>query len=204
MAANRHSPARALLLLATILSPLLLAAEARAQLAPGGEHLLRVGFAGGVVVPTSDARNALKNGVQGQGFVLLNLLPGLPLRFNLGYQKFNLKDALTAGGAVDGDTRILSGVAGAQLNLLRGPLRPYITAGLGGFNVQQTLTSTASPASVSNSQFKFGVDGGAGIALNIGRIAAFVEGKVQNIYTDQGAINVKSIQAVPVSFGIIF
>jgi len=210
MAATRRPLARTLLSLAAILPPLLVAgAPARAQLAPGGEHLLRIGFAGGVVVPTSDARNALKNGIQGQGFLLVNLLPGFPLRFNLGYQKFDLKSALAASGlptgtTSSGTTNILSGVAGAQINLLSGPLRPYITAGVGGFNVSQSLNSAASTGSASTSQFKFGVDGGAGIALNIGRIAAFVEGRVQNIYTDQGAINLKSIQAVPVSFGIIF
>ena len=59
------------------------------------QHLVRVGFAGGVVVPTADARNALKNGVQGQGFLLLNLA-GFPLRLNLGYQHFDLAQALAS------------------------------------------------------------------------------------------------------------
>jgi hypothetical protein len=171
------------------------------------QHLLRIGFAGGVVVPTADARNALKNGVQGQGFLLVNLF-GFPLRLNLGYQHFDLAQALTAAqtgtssGAQSGTSSILGGVAGTQINLLPGPVRPYILAGLGGFNVNNMLNSAS--GSTSSSQFNFGIDGGAGLAVSLGRLSAFVEGRVQNVYTNKGVINARSIQSVPVSFGILF
>jgi hypothetical protein len=65
------------------------------------------------------------------------------------------------------------------------------------------LTST-SGLSTSTSQFSFGLDGGAGLAVSIGRLSAFVEGRVQNVYTQKGMTNLKSIQSVPVSFGILF
>ena len=166
------------------------------------QHLVRVGFAGGVVVPTADARNALKNGVQGQGFLLLNLA-GFPLRLNLGYQHFDLAQALASSQSTSGSSNILGGVAGTQIDLLRGPVRPYLLAGVGGFNVTNMLTAS-SGASTSRSQFNFGVDGGAGLAVVLGRLSAFVEGRVQNVYTQHGAIDLKSIQSVPVSFGILF
>lgn len=166
------------------------------------QHLVRVGFAGGVVVPTADARNALKNGVQGQGFLLLNLA-GFPLRLNLGYQHFDLAQALASSQNASGSSSILGGVAGTQIDLLRGPVRPYLLAGIGGFNVTNMLTAS-SGASTSRSQFNFGVDGGAGISVALGRLSAFVEGRVQNVYTQHGAIDLKSIQSVPVSFGILF
>ena len=54
------------------------------------------------------------------------------------------------------------------------------------------------------SQLKFGIDGGAGLALKIGRLYAFIEGHLQNVYTQRGLIDAKSIQAVPVSFGVLF
>jgi len=167
------------------------------------QHLVRIGFAGGVVVPTADARNALKNGVQGQGFLLFNL-GGFPLRLNLGYQHFSLADALKSAqsGTTDGSSSILGGVAGTQINLLPGPVRPYILAGVGGFNVTNMLT--ANGQSTSTSQFNFGLDGGAGLAISIGRLSAFVEGRVQNVYTQHGMTDLKSIQSVPVSFGIMF
>lgn len=172
------------------------------------QHMVRIGLAGGVVVPVSDAKNALKTGVHAQGFALLNLLPSIPLRLNLGYQKLDLKTVLGSAQQTaipSGTTDILSGVAGTQIELLHGPLRPYIVAGVGGFNVKNSINPTSgTTTSVSNSQFKFGVDGGAGIALGVGRLSAFVEGKVQNIYTEKGAINLKNIQTVPVSFGIMF
>lgn len=175
------------------------------QLSDDGVHLVRIGAAGGLVVPTSNTRAALKQGVQAQGFVLVNLLPGMPLRFNLGYQKFDLKQALTTttSPAVPGNTQIISGIAGIQRDLLHGPVRPYVTAGVGGFDVRSMMTATA-VATTSTSQLKFGIDGGAGLALKIGRLDAFIEGHLQNVYTERGLIDAKSIQAVPVSFGVLF
>ncbi len=174
------------------------------QLTDDGTHLVRIGAAGGLVVPTSNTRAALKQGVQAQGFLLVNLLPGMPLRFNLGYQKFDLKQALTSATSPDaGSTEIVSGVAGVQRDLLHGPVRPYVTVGLGGFDVRSLMTATAG-ATPSTSQLKFGIDGGAGLALKIGRLDAFIEGHLQNVYTDRGLIDTKSIQAVPVSFGVLF
>ncbi len=193
---------------ATALALLSVTGRAQAQrLADTGEHLIRIGAAGGVVVPTSDTRAALKQGIHAQGFVLVNLRPGMPLRLNLGYQKFDLKRALTAAtsptAAPDsGSTEILAGVAGTQLDLLHGPVRPYLILGLGGFDVRNIVTAAASSSSVS--QLKFGIDGGAGVALRIGRLDAFIEGHIQNVYTQRGLIDARSIQAVPVSFGVLF
>lgn len=184
--------------------------SAAAQLgmdAPGSadQHLVRIGFAGGVVVPTADARNALKNGVQGQGFLLINL-GGFPLRLNLGYQHFNLAQSLASSqtGTVNGTSSIVGGGAGTEIDLLHGPVRPYLLAGLGGFNVNSIANSASGSTSTSMSQFSFGIDGGAGLAVRLGRLSAFVEGRVQNVYSNKGVINARSIQSVPVSFGILF
>ncbi len=193
---------------ATALALLSVTGTAQAQrLADAGEHLIRIGAAGGVVVPTSDTRSALKQGIHAQGFVLVNLRPGMPLRLNLGYQKFDLKRALQAATSPtatpdSGSTEILAGVAGTQLDLLHGPVRPYLILGLGGFDVRNIVTAAASSSSVS--QLKFGIDGGAGVALRIGRLDAFIEGHIQNVYTQRGLIDARSIQAVPVSFGVLF
>ena len=84
-----------------------------------------------------------------------------------------------------------------------GPIRPYVTAGLGAFRISddlQNASSTAPPTSA----IKFGIDGGAGVRIKFGRLEAFVEGKVQNVYTDQGAINTKTITSIPVTFGVLF
>lgn len=183
-------------------------ANAQQQLQDDGQHVIRIGAAGGVVVPTSNTRAALRQGVQAQAFLLVNVLGGLPLRFNLGYQKFGLKQALAGSippSTTDpGSTQILAGVAGTQIDLMHGPVRPYITLGLGGFNIRSLTSAAAGSTSTSESQLDFGIDGGAGLSLRLGRLNAFLEGHVQNVYSGRGLIDAKSIQAVPVSFGVLF
>jgi len=180
------------------------------------EHAIRIGLGGGMSVPVSHAGDELKTGVHGQGFLLMNLgrllhLGALPtVRLNFGYQQFNYKDEFT--GAQSGssaalqnaESKILSGVAGFQINLLHGPVRPYLLAGLGAYRIQNSVDSTGTSTDASTSSTKFGVDGGAGLAFTLGRIDAYVEGKVQNVYSDQGLIDTKSIRVIPVSFGIVF
>lgn len=161
-------------------------------------HRIRLGVAGGVDVPTSRAGDVFKSGLHGQGFLLVNLgfLPSL--RFNVGYSRFDYKaDASQAlpGGAT---SRILSGVVGLKMDLLHGPVRPYVLAGLGAFNLE------SSSDAASSSSTKFGIDGGAGLSFKLGRIDGFIEGRIQNVYTDKGMIDTKSIKTIPVTFGIIF
>jgi len=165
--------------------------------------MVRIGFGGGMSVPTSHAADALKTGVNGQGYLLVNLA-GIPLRFNLGYQKFDFKEALLAtSGATSGSSQQLSGVAGLSVNLLSlGPIRPYVTAGVGAFNLKDELETVSGTTSTTNTHF--GVDGGAGLRLKLGRVEAFAEGRVQNVYTDKGVIDTKSITSIPVTFGILF
>jgi hypothetical protein len=46
---------------------------------------------------------------------------------------------------------------------------------------------------------------GAGLGLRLGRVTAYAEGKVQNVYSNQGVIkSAKQINAVPVSVGLLF
>jgi opacity protein-like surface antigen len=181
------------------------------------EHAVRIGLGGGMSVPVNEAGDALKTGLHGQGFLLVNfgrllhfgMLP--TLRFNLGYQQFSYKDAVTGGqgstttALENAESQILSGVAGLQISLLHGPVRPYLLAGVGAYRIQNSVDSAGSGIATSTtSSIKLGIDGGAGLALRLGRIDAFVEGKVQNVYSDQGLIDTKSIRVIPISFGIVF
>lgn len=166
-------------------------------------RMVRAGFGGGVSVPINDAKDALKNGINGQGYVLFRLPGGLPaFGVNLSYQKFDFKDVALLPGQT-GDSQVLGGTGGFSLSLLRsGPVRPYITAGLGAVNVR-TAIETASSSSKASAT-KFGVDGGTGLALKLGRIDGFIEARIQNVYTDEGVIDTKSVQFVPVTFGLVF
>jgi hypothetical protein len=199
---------------------LLFAAAAHAQslsTAPSASRSpIRVGFAGGVVVPRTGASLAtLKTGVHGQGFVLLQL-PGLPaLRFNGDYSHMQFDRSsltgipTTSGGATttpDAARTVLDGVASFQVDLLHGPVRPYVLAGVGAFNVKDVVDAASSASGASSfSATNFGIDGGAGLAIKIGRLDAFLETRLQNVYTKQrGLVDTKSIQSFPVSFGITF
>lgn len=185
---------------------------------PGGQqsqssdyHILRIGFGGGMIVPTQHSADALKTGVNGEGFLLIDLRFLPPIRLNLGYQKFDYKQ-LVAGQSQSqsqsqGATNILSGVGGLSITIIPfGPLRPYVTAGVGAFHISDdALAATAASGTAPpTSSIKFGIDGGAGLRLRLGRLEAFVEGKVQNVYTDQGVISRKNITSIPVAFGILY
>jgi len=163
----------------------------------------QIGFGGGVSVPVSDAKDALKTGWHGTGILRLNM-PGLPvdLRGAFSYSRFKL-DPASAGA--DGTGRLLSGLANVSYSLpFPGPLKPYITAGLGAFNLKASPDSPG--ATSTGSTTKFGIDGGVGVQFGLMGVHGFIEGKMQNIYTDQGFSSAvtKDIntQIIPVTFGI--
>jgi hypothetical protein len=92
-----------------------------------------------------------------------------------------------------------------------GPLRPYVTAGLGAFSITDAIESLGTPTAEVSTQTlgsttttRFGIDGGAGLALKLGRLEGFIEARLQNVYTEAGAIDTRSIRSVPVTFGILF
>jgi hypothetical protein len=173
----------------------LFASSARAQ---RHQSILSIGFGGGAIVPVGKAKDDFKSGYTGQGFLLVHLGPLPALRFNLSFQRFDYKNVL---GLPSSHANVLAGTGGLQISLLPGPVRPYITAGLGAFDVRNVADSTTG---TTTSKVHFGIDGGAGLAISIGRVSAFTEGRVQNIYTnDTGVINRKSITQVPITFGIL-
>ena len=162
----------------------------------------QIGFGGGMSVPVSDAKDAFKNGFHGKAMVQWEA-PVLPvaLRGSVGYSQMDIKSLAGA----DNKAKILSGLANVSYGFPVGPVKPYIIAGVGAFNIKTEVAGTSSP-----SETKFGIDGGAGLQFKLGGIAGFVEGKVENIFTDQGLSSaVGSAQEfktliIPVTFGIFF
>ena len=172
------------------------------------ERRVQIGLGGGAVIPRTNARyQDVLTGAAGQAYLLLRLAPGFPA-FRLGADFSRMKFGEARSGFAQqtlGSTRTqLGGIASLRFDLLPGPVRPYVLAGVGAFNIRDALAKGA----VSDSTFtttKIGVDGGAGLSFRMGRIAGFVETRITNVYTkDQGLINTKSIQAFPVTFGLIF
>ncbi len=186
-----------------LLSLLLIAASVASAFAKP----IEIGFGGGATVPVGHTKDAFKTGWHGTGIINLNV-PMLPvgLSGSFTYHHFSLEQP-SAGLGSGGSGRILAGMANATIGLpIPGPIKPYITAGIGEFNIKADPDSTG--GAVTKSTTKFGINGGAGLRISIPGtgIHAFVEGKVENIYTDQGVnsavVNNFKTQIIPVTFGI--
>jgi len=189
--------------LVSILALSLAHAPAHAQLG----RLWHIGFGGGVSVPAGDLKDALKDGVHGQAFLGFGPFSS-PFggRIAVNYQRFDLKSLEgSATSPSTGSGTVLSGLANMMYGINVGPIHPYLTAGLGAFDL------TASPdGGSSSSKVHFGVDGGAGLQVRLGRIEGFVEGRYENLFTDKGldpnATSAKSFaaQIIPITFGITY
>ncbi len=172
---------------------------------------LQFGIGGGAIIPRTNARyQDVMAGAVGQAYLLLRLAPGLPaLRIGADFARMKFGEA-SAGAASSespiGSTRTqLGGIASLRFDLLPGPVRPYILAGVGAFNIRDALNADGNLSAETLSTTKIGFDGGAGLSFRMGRINGFIESRIQNVYTkQQGLIDTKSIQSFPVTFGLIF
>ena len=195
--------------LAAVGALVLAASTASAQFA-GESHvrprMFHIGIGGGVSVPTSDAKDFLKNGWNGQAWASFTppIFP-ITLRAAFDLQKNDFKTELPGGGVPSlgsgASSQVMAGLANARIDLMHGAIVPYITLGLGGYSVK---TDPDSAGVQSTSQTHFGINGGAGLALQIKQLTLYVEGRVDNVYTDKGAIDTKTIQLIPVTVGIAY
>src|SRR5919204_3749064 len=142
----------------------------------GSTRPISIGLGGGVSVPVSDYRDSFKNGFNGQGFIRFNLR-GLPIapRLDFTFQKLNIKESQLSGtGFTGGKSQIMSGLGNLTYSLGVGPIRPYILAGLGVYNLKtevETESGTSEPEA-SNTQTKFGINGGARLLIKLGGVFA--------------------------------
>jgi len=182
----------------------------------GSGRPISFAFGGGASVPVGSYKDALKAGWNGQGSVIFHFA-GLPLalRADLNYNSFTFKKDLPfssggTGGSVapteDITQQILGGLANVSIPFHMGPVSPYITAGLAGFNIKTNLGDVV-PGEQDESATKFAVNGGVGLSMKLLGASAFVEAKLNNIYTDGkviGSKELKDLQFVPVTFGFVF
>jgi hypothetical protein len=182
------------------------AGSAHAQFAAASgssPRFLTFGIGGGVSVPVNDAGDVLKNGFNGHAFVRLNTgaFPLAP-RFDFSFQRFDLKDAKQTSGVTDANSQLISGLANVTIPLMHGPVQPYLLAGLGIANLQNTTETATSTTKESSTDFT--VNGGAGLLMRLGSLSAYLEGRVDNVYTSSGVIDTDQIQVVPVTVGLTY
>lgn len=181
----------------------------------GSTRPVSFAFGGGASVPVGSYKDALEPGWNGQGSLIFNFA-GLPfaLRADLNYNRFSFKENLPFSpggtpGTVSSDDltqQILGGLANVTIPFRMGMITPYVTAGLGAFNIKTDLDGASSGID-EESQTKFAINGGAGFSLRLLGASAFIEAKVNNVYTEKGFISnqeLKSLQFVPVTFGFVF
>jgi len=182
----------------------------------GSGRPISLAIGGGASVPIGTYKDALKAGWNGQGSLIFNFA-GFPLalRTDLNYNKFTFKNDLpfSTGGSTgtittsdDITQQVLGGLANITIPFHMGPISPYVTAGLAGFNIKTKFSDAVSGAE-DQSDTKFAVNGGAGISLRLLGASAFIEAKLNNVYTDKKFISnkeLKSLQFVPVTFGFVF
>lgn len=182
----------------------------------GSRRPVSVAFGGGASVPVGNYKDVLKAGWNGQGSLIFNL-PGIPiaLRADLNYNKFTFENNVPfstdgGGGTVattdDITQQILGGLANITIPFNMGPISPYVTAGLAGFNIK-TKFGDAFPGAEDESDTKFAVNGGAGLSMRLMGVSAFIEAKINNVYTDKKLISnkeLKELQFIPVTFGFVF
>ena len=182
----------------------------------GSGRPISFAFGGGASVPVGTYKDALKAGWNGQGSVIFHF-SGLPLalRADLSYNKFNFKNDLPfSSGGTGGTTtstaditqQILGGLANVSIPFHMGPVSPYITAGLAAFNIKTNLGDVV-PGEQDESATKFAVNGGLGLSMKLFGASAFLEAKLNNVYTDGkviGSKELKDLKFVPVTFGFLF
>jgi opacity protein-like surface antigen len=191
------------------------AAQVRMNPSGGSTRPISIAIGGGASVPIGSYKDALKAGWNGQGSLIFNL-GGLPLalRADLNYNTFTFKEDLAftsgTGGTFtttdDITQQILGGLANITIPFGMGPITPYVTAGLAGFNIKTKLGDAAAGVD-DESETKFAVNGGAGLSLRLLGASAFIEAKLNNVYTDKKFISnkeLKALQFVPVTFGFVF
>ncbi len=158
------------------------------------------GLAGGATTPSGSLNDRQNLGYNGLATLQLGL-PLLPfqLRADLQYNGFGGKNF---GGAVNNafnnaDTRVISGSINGVLNLLPGPIKPYVIGGVGYYDTQLQGTSSTR---------KVGYNYGGGVKFGLTGASLFVEARMHQINDATFGVGGGRTTAkfIPVTVGIMF
>lgn len=170
----------------------------------GATRPIRVMIGGGATVPVGNLGKRYNDGYNLQGSLLFHFAEfPLNLRTDVSYSRMKLNDLLSLYSDSYGSAsaKLLGGLANLTLPLGSGPVRPYFMAGLGAFSVDPAKIGSIDSVKTSVS---FAINGGAGATLRFLGLEAFVEVRVNNVFTDKGIVDSKGIQVIPLTFGLIF
>jgi opacity protein-like surface antigen len=162
---------------------------------------VQFGVMGGVSIPVSDFSDGAKTGWNAGA--LLNFgMANSPLGFRVDGQWHEFK----AKGDIGAKFRVIDGTADVVFNFGGvSPLKVYLIGGGGVYNFH---TSFDDSSLSSDSETKFGLNGGAGVKFQLGSLATFVEGRYHYVFLhgsdfENNSSNPK-LQMIPISVGITF
>lgn len=168
--------------------------------AGAAEAQVSFGLAGGATTPSGSLNDRQNLGYN--GLVTLQLgLPVMPiqLRADLQYNGFGGKDF---GNAVSNafnqaDTRVISGSLNGVLNLLPGPIKPYLIGGVGYYDTQLKGTDATR---------KVGYNYGGGVKFGLTGASIFVEARMHQINDATFSVGGARTTAkfIPITIGVMF
>jgi hypothetical protein len=179
--------------------------------APLAAQGLGLGASVGTNVPSGSFGDQAKSGLVVNGIVELRLPALVGLRGELFYSRSDIENAiirkvgdatLPSNSNVTGDVNLIGGIGNVVVNIGSAAVHPYIIGGVGIYHrrVAQDFEGTASEfRHLTDSESKVGYNGGAGIALSLVGIHAFVEARYHSVGTTPDRTNF-----IPVTVGITF
>ncbi len=158
------------------------------------------GLAAGATAPSGSLNDRSNLGYNGLATLQLGV-PMFPLQFraDLQYNSFGGKDFLNAFNvATKGtDARVISGSINGVLNLLPGPIKPYVIGGVGYYDTK---------FDGNDATRKVGYNYGGGVKFGLTGASIFVEARVHEV--KDAAFNVSggrtTAKFIPVTVGIMF
>lgn len=161
---------------------------------------IQFGVLGGATFPLSDAKDVLKTGWNAGAFLNFGVANWpFGVRIDGQWNQFNFKG--TSGNL---KFRDIHGTADAVFNVGSGKAAKfYVLGGVGVYNLKTTGNSSDVDLSDSNSQTKFGLNGGVGVKFNVGSLSPFVEARYHYVFTDKSNGGSR-FQMIPVSIGLSF
>lgn len=198
------------------------AAPAAAQLGP--VNPFSFGVSGGAVVPVGDFGDGAKTGFGVNGLIGIRV-PASPVSFRgeVGYTRNDVKDFDGNVRTISGVANVLLSASPGPTVVAR----PYLIGGVGVYNLKGTITfdddiilDDASPRlnavggapirqpaarrvlrqqTASDSETKFGLNGGVGVELPLSGISAFGEVRFVSVFTEGSHLNY-----IPITVGIRF
>lgn len=176
-------------LLAALALTLVAGTSAQAQLS--------FGLAGGATTPSGSLNDRQELGYNGLVTAQLGL-PLLPfqIRADLQYNSFGAKNFNNVVNQAD--ARIISGTVNGVINLLPGPIKPYVIGGVGYYDTNFKGSSASTR--------KLGYNYGAGVKFGLTGASLFIEARMHQVNEGSfSTINGRSTaKFIPVSVGILF